>query len=64
MDKALAYYPGGRSSNPDKTKKDFFCLEKFKYVLLSPWVPHYELSLSDAKWLWFLRELKSNMEKT
>ena len=30
MDKALTCHAGGQGSNPDKTKEDFFCLEKIQ----------------------------------
>ena len=59
MDKALACHAGDKGSNPDKTKEDFFFLEKIQMVFLSPQVPHHVLSLSPNGS--FLQELRVNL---
>ena len=60
MDKALASRSGRRCLTPDWTEEDFFSVwKKFKFVLLSPWVPHHVLSLSPN--VSFLLEFRVNL---
>ena len=47
LDKALACHTGGWGWNLDKTKEDFFCIEKIQLCApISPRVSHHVLSLS------------------